>query len=216
MSINLNALDSMYSKFAGKFGTIDLVTDSIEMHQRPSPSADVAADMGPTGPHHMRTLSLDPKNLPMVFTMTELDEVMRTKEVMRYLTLAQREASEMSVNSDGLVVYKQSGRKLDNGIVYSEYVVSLDNKFYVNKGRFHSEIMSGGAVKCAGCISAKNGIITSIDNVSGHYRPTPERFFATMNTLTDRGFINDHTRLSTVNGPVEPAWRALKRRVTSM
>lgn len=162
----------------------------------------------------MRGLSLDAKNLPMVFGMKNLDDLMRAEEGMRYLTLEQREAIEVTINDDGWVVFKKSGLKLDTGIVYSEYVLSLDNKLYVNKGRFHSEIMSGGAVRCAGCVSARNGVITSIDNASGHYRPSSERYYSAMHSLLEQGFINDHTRLGAVNGAVEPAYRALRRRVS--
>jgi len=38
--------------------------------------------------------------------------------------------------------------------------------------KFHSSIMSGMPVSCAGSICIKNGIVTGIRNDSGHYQPT--------------------------------------------
>lgn len=42
----------------------------------------------------------------------------------------------------------------------------------------HSSFTGGGAVKCAGMIGAKSGLITYIDNDSGHYKPSREQLRA--------------------------------------
>ena len=48
-----------------------------------------------------------------------------------------------------------------------------------NEGVFHhSSFTGGGAVKCAGMIGAKSGLITYIDNDSGHYKPSREQLKA--------------------------------------
>lgn len=49
----------------------------------------------------------------------------------------------------------------------------------------HSSILSGGAVIYAGYITINNGVITSINNGSGHYRPTDRNTINALKVLED-------------------------------
>lgn len=59
------------------------------------------------------------------------------------------------------------------------YVFSMSNELFISGfttikelgAQFHSSFMAGRPVQCAGMISAENGIITKINNASGHYKP---------------------------------------------
>jgi hypothetical protein len=48
------------------------------------------------------------------------------------------------------------------------------------KGKYHSQLVQGGPVKYSGEIYFKDGIITKIDRVSGHYLPRVEDFDANL------------------------------------
>lgn len=58
------------------------------------------------------------------------------------------------------------------------FVMGLDGHLYVydiNDGSFHhSSVFSGGGILTAGEISAVEGVIKTINNLSGHYRPSGE------------------------------------------
>lgn len=88
--------------------------------------------------------------------------------------LADTTSHDLSSGTTGLVarlwcfgyVYTDEGLFVSNHAARKKTLESGENFF-------HSSYYGGGFVKCAGDISFINGKLTSISNLSGHYRPPP-------------------------------------------
>jgi hypothetical protein len=68
----------------------------------------------------------------------------------------------------------------------------------------HSSLLAGADVLCAGCIHIgyncatgleEPGVLSSIDNISGHYKPTRENLANCIQVLRDQGVSTDSTRV---------------------
>jgi hypothetical protein len=115
---------------------------------------------------------------------------MRTRlRGIKYLPLNQRQADQVFFR-DGLLTTPEGLPLNRDGM----YVMNLDGSFVVRKVAAHDFLhlhhpsLSGGdSVYCAGEIKIENGIITHIDNRSGHYRPTGDQFRQFVAWLWDNG-----------------------------
>jgi|GEM_PF-5941393 len=78
-------------------------------------------------------------------------------------------------------------------VLYRIYNVTADKKLIcrpdnlMNEGFNHSSITRDGAIECAGHITIENGIITMINNSSGHYQPTLLDLYNAINTIQKYG-----------------------------
>lgn len=105
------------------------------------------------------------------------------------------------INSDG----KPMNIESDTGF----YVMGLDGKLYVNTSRikdgfFHSSFFSGRPVASAGHIIIKDGLVTQIDNSSGHYKPTAEHLINAVENLRLQGVINTKVFRIAAQGNLPP------------
>ncbi|TKC87732.1 hypothetical protein FAZ69_15705 [Trinickia terrae] len=81
--------------------------------------------------------------------------------------------------------------------LFGGYVVSMSGDFYSgphvpaaeksNNGRYHSSYFSGGSVLCAGEIRIRNGVVTHINDKSGHYRPDSSNLARAVEALETQG-----------------------------
>ncbi|MDP1835504.1 MAG: hypothetical protein Q8K75_06190 [Chlamydiales bacterium] len=80
---------------------------------------------------------------------------------------------------------------LFNGFGHAIYVLGPDGVFYAahhNEGSFHhTSFFDGGMLIGAGDMSVKDGILSSISNCSGHYRPGKESMLDVLEFLRCKG-----------------------------
>jgi hypothetical protein len=121
---------------------------------------------------------------------------------------AQRDLLKLYVRDDGLV-YKKNDKGeyilfdtfnvTDEGDPYvgtAIFVMGFDGTLYssLTYGRnmiMHSSFFSGKPVAAAGEIKAQNGVIQSMNNCSGHYRPTVAETQQAIDSLNVQGYDVD-------------------------
>lgn len=178
---------TIYSKLNGRASVFNLAHEAFEL-----PEISYLPNAG-INPHHSRALSFNENLSAMSDDFVRTDARARADDLMQYLSISQREGRELEVRNGGLL-YRKTGALPNRG--FYEYVYSADGKLYINNGIAHSQILSGEAVQCAGMAFIQNGRILSIDNESGHYRPTNEKFVASMKKFFDSNFITSTTLVS--------------------
>lgn len=60
----------------------------------------------------------------------------------------------------------------------------------------HSSFFSGGKVRCAGTMEAEDGIVTRLDNYSGHYRPTAQHVLTFLQFLHKHNVLGPSAKIS--------------------
>jgi hypothetical protein len=112
-----------------------------------------------------------------------------------YLSEAKRAQFESLLEDGKLVNTKGEVLTIDGS---ADYILSPDGRLIVrpnnerylpapSRRHFHSSLSAGKPVQMAGEIRVKDGIILSINNSSGHYRPTAARFWAFLEGLRELG-----------------------------
>lgn len=117
------------------------------------------------------------------------------KVTTKYFTEEERKESELSVSGSGKL--KHDGDKLDgkHGFVMDPKTGSthvFESKIEENgpdrlKVTHHSSPLSGGDVAAAGHITAKRGVVTEIDDASGHYKPSADLTYQAVKHLKETG-----------------------------
>lgn len=121
------------------------------------------------------------------------------KGEFNYLNAAAR--MDYLVVVKGGLLYQHSGSKLDTGNNYgipaprlyamdtSERVYSLRDGVHGKEGTDwnHSSMLSGHPVICAGMLIVTNGVLKSIDNNSGHYKPDAQNLVDCVKSLGRAG-----------------------------
>ena len=110
---------------------------------------------------------------------------------MVYLNKLQRSAHMVSVDEGYL--YDVKGVELDSDFLepyamdkYSSlFTMKLKGGVQIN----HSSMLAGKDVLCAGCLGIKNGLLVSVDNNSGHYKPTAENLLNAIDALNNQGVL---------------------------
>lgn len=104
-------------------------------------------------------------------------------------------------NSEGLTLADTEIRNYnkDNVIanLFGGYAVSMSGDFYSGphnppggirgNARYHSSYLAGDAVLCAGEIRIKSGVVTHINNGSGHYQPDSSNLARAVESLAIQG-----------------------------
>ena len=104
-------------------------------------------------------------------------------------------------NSEELTLANTETRNHNGAGVISDlfggYAVSISGDFYSGPhcmgkvghetGRFHSSYLAGNAVLCAGDIRIKNGLVSHINNNSGHYQPDDSNLARAVEALAVEG-----------------------------
>ena len=98
-------------------------------------------------------------------------------------------------NSAGLtgIIYNEGPTMMEPG--HAGFALSMSREIYMAKHRgsfdrdnfFHSSYLAGDPVLCTGEIKIVNGVVTNINNCSGHYHPTVEHLANMAQTLRMRG-----------------------------
>ncbi len=78
-----------------------------------------------------------------------------------------------------------------NWTTHGDLLVGLHREFELH----HSSFQSGGLIRCAGMIGAKNGKVYWVDNDSGHYRPPPMNLHRFVLTLKSKGVLAPDARV---------------------
>jgi hypothetical protein len=78
-----------------------------------------------------------------------------------------------------------------NWTKHGELLVGVHKEYELH----HSSFQSGGLIRCAGMIGARQGKIYWIDNDSGHYRPPPMNLHRFIVTLKDSGVLAPDARV---------------------
>lgn len=116
------------------------------------------------------------KNVPGYRMARRLPRDLLTKVI--YMNSKERKKFELGVHEGRLYTEKHGYLKDSDDKICYIYVVSPENKLYVGiyqRGKMnHSSFLSGGAVKAAGELLIKDGVLIGITDKSGHYQPTPE------------------------------------------
>jgi hypothetical protein len=81
--------------------------------------------------------------------------------------------------------------------LFGGYVASISGDFYsgphnvgalkVGNGRYHSSYLAGNAVLCAGEIRIRDGVVSHINNNSGHYQPNGSNLARAVEALAVEG-----------------------------
>lgn len=118
-------------------------------------------------------------------------------EEVTYLSKQKKRNQYMLLPKDGRLY--QSGKLFDttgmetaaSGSGYAIFVVSTAGAFYSDShviGKFHhSTFLAGGAVRAAGEIKVKQGVLRKITRKTGHYRADREHLLYALNQLVRRG-----------------------------
>ena len=115
---------------------------------------------------------------------------------------ADRRAMELTINKDGLLVYKQNPEKRFSTVGAEDgaiFVMTPDGKMYAHtapvRGQIHhSSLAAGEPVVMAGHLVAVDGKLKHIDNWSGHYAVDANRFKKARDYLANQGLDMSDTR----------------------
>jgi hypothetical protein len=109
-----------------------------------------------------------------------------------------RDGAGNAINYDGalLTTANQPGRNTVYAMDrYGNLFTAIglpDSRMWVN----HSTMLAGNEVTCAGCMTIDNGKITSLDNASGHYKPSRRHLMRCVDMLAADAF--DLSRLRVI------------------
>lgn len=137
-----------------------------------------------------------------------LKRIFRGQNV-QYLSLRKRRGFEVYF-SDGLLVTAAGEPVTRRGM----YVVNEDGSLIVVEVKpkdffrlHHSSLSAGQDVYCAGEIEVQNGVVTHVDNLSGHYLPSVDQFSRFVAYLLDRGVRLTPAAVSPSYGPLVSKYR---------
>jgi hypothetical protein len=133
---------------------------------------------------------LDPHDL--ISALDFVGELNQKKTVLRnlaYLQKADRLKCRLQLWPDGR--FHRGGQDTPHASPGGRELYAMDDMEFLytsaqpaQAGRFHhSSFLSGKPVLCAGEITVQNGIITHIDNLSGHYRPATQQLLDCVRVL---------------------------------
>jgi len=113
-----------------------------------------------------------------------------------YYTDVDRADNELMA-CEGGVLYKRNDLPPRNGEYL--YAFSPDEKMYLseeaNRDNVHSRMTAGGPVLSSGHLRIKSGLITYIDNNSGHYLVSAKNFSHAMRRALNKKFISLETNI---------------------
>jgi hypothetical protein len=153
------------------------------------PGADASAQSGapPQTPSYPMTAMSAPQTPKYPLTIKQPSEYPLTEE--------RQAALELEVGQDGLVY--QRGRRFSTGEWdETRYVMNADGRMFADRPTRgfndwfpdnHSSILRGEPAAAAGELTAHGGVIATINNLSGHYRPRPQHLQQMLTELQTRG-----------------------------
>ncbi|KAJ6864258.1 IQ domain-containing protein IQM3-like [Populus alba x Populus x berolinensis] len=131
----------------------------------------------------------------------EVEECPRSKlqeNSIKYLGPKEREQYECIIIG-GKFFHKQSRNLVDTKGKWI-FVLSPTNRLYAGqkkRGKFHhSSFLAGGATIAAGTVIIENGNLKFISPMSGHYRPTQEKFESFLSFFKDNGVNLDEVQVN--------------------
>lgn len=142
----------------------------------------------------------DADNNFLTWLKTQTDAQSQEMHRVLYATETERQKYELTFK-DGYVY--RGGELFDTSSYKGKtpglgaYVVSPEGKFYALEHKtgekHHSTMLAGERVVCAGMMKVVGGKIVSIDNKSGHYRPTESSLHNAVQTLPKDCFATTGT-----------------------
>ncbi|XP_011041401.1 PREDICTED: uncharacterized protein LOC105137370 [Populus euphratica] len=131
----------------------------------------------------------------------EVEECPRSKlqeNSIKYLGPKEREQYECMI-IEGKFFHKQSRNLVDTKGKWI-FVLSPTKRLYAGqkkRGKFHhSSFLAGGATIAAGTVIIENGNLKFISPMSGHYRPTQEKFESFLSFFKDNGVNLDEVQVN--------------------
>ncbi|KAG5252673.1 IQ domain-containing protein [Salix suchowensis] len=131
----------------------------------------------------------------------EVEECPRSKlqeNSIKYLGPKEREQYECII-IEGKFFHKQSRNLVDTKGKWI-FVLSPTRRLYAGqkkRGKFHhSSFLAGGATIAAGTVIIENGNLKFISPMSGHYRPTQEKFESFLSFFKDSGVNLDEVQVN--------------------
>uniref|UniRef100_A0A6N2N875 RING-type domain-containing protein n=1 Tax=Salix viminalis TaxID=40686 RepID=A0A6N2N875_SALVM len=131
----------------------------------------------------------------------EVEECPRSKlqeNSIKYLGPKEREQYECII-IEGRFFHKQSRNLVDTKGKWI-FVLSPTRRLYAGqkkRGKFHhSSFLAGGATIAAGTVIIENGNLKFISPMSGHYRPTQEKFESFLSFFKDSGVNLDEVQVN--------------------
>lgn len=184
--LNANARSRVTCKLIGSIfvppaGAITLIKQGPKALNEVRKLKEAIAKMGPA-----KTAPYKTKDMNSYYEPEQTGAIFGTKVV--YFTDAERENLKISIKNGKILNKKNIPMNVKKAI----YVMGADGQIYihpkpVNGFIHHSSILAGKPVAAAGEISIKDGVITLIDRVSGHYKPTPKYLNQIFNELKNQG-----------------------------
>ncbi|KAJ6425857.1 hypothetical protein OIU84_026437 [Salix udensis] len=136
----------------------------------------------------------------------EVEECPRSKlqeNSIKYLGPKEREQYECII-IEGRFFHKQSRNLVDTKGKWI-FVLSPTRRLYAGqkkRGKFHhSSFLAGGATIAAGTVIIENGNLKFISPMSGHYRPTQEKFESFLSFFKDSGVNLDEVQVTSIVAP---------------
>ncbi len=122
-------------------------------------------------------------------------------EKVKYLTLQERKEYALRIDPGDGKIYDSRGNLFDTSDCldflgyenpWALYVLGKRGTMYASKiwapGKFqHSSLLAGGPVAGAGMLRVEDGVLTGLDNSSGHYKPSKRIFAQTIGHLIGKG-----------------------------
>ena len=127
-----------------------------------------------------------------------LEEMIRDQTAlpskMAYLSKVERLDCMVFVDADGKIK-TNFDTPLDTGMVLTHYTIDRYGNIFIKRGQDyhwqHSSFNRGKEVICAGFVWVDQGVLTLIQNGSGHYRPTQQHLWAAVDLFRQYGATLD-------------------------
>ncbi|GKT64696.1 IQ calmodulin-binding domain-containing protein [Colletotrichum tofieldiae] len=135
------------------------------------------------------------------------------REQVRYLSREERQYYLVQVDDEGRLCWAKNGARIDTTEAFKDsllrksvkkntwiFVADTSFRLYVgikSSGAFqHSSFLQGSRISSAGLIKIKDGRLSSLSPLSGHYRPPASNFRAFVRNLKDAGVDTSHVSIS--------------------
>ncbi len=166
--------------------------EPIIIDPEPCPAAPGGKPAVPEGPPAAPKTATGPKTGgKYADEVVGMNKGMKAEDVtkgVKYFTPAETEAFRVTVDAEGRLVYAQSGKRVttQRGI----FVMDEHGNVYVHPDPkdgviHHSSLSSGGKVAGAGDLSATDGVITKLNDSTGHYFKTQMKKGGALNRVAD-------------------------------
>jgi hypothetical protein len=167
----------------------------------------------PAPPRAFAELTLDDYDAYAAAPVNDRELVSHQLRFVHYMRKEER-LGNMLVVQDGLLMYR--GTKFDTQTQQHMYVMDQYGNLFVKHvdssvtGRTvgtessqfnHSSLNAGNSVISAGIISAASGVLTAIDNCSGHYQPRYQNLHECLRYLVDDGLNISSAMIQIMTGP---------------